>query len=357
MSRETAGQMSKQRVPGCGVSASAQGRAGPRHRPHQSVRWRLLALVAAALFALVGSASATSPEGGSVQLEPVISATLPILPRPGGSLYRGWDYLVARLVREGASEAELRQIYQDERMPFFGIVTFSVKPKESPAIYAPATSPARLALAREFLDQHRRTFAAAERELKVSRYVIAAILLVETHFGRNTGRELVINRLSRVASVGEPNNLLLNYQRLIRLDGSVTFQQVKDRARYLEKIFFPEILAVLELSRRYQLDPFALKGSIAGAFGLPQFLPTSFIRFGMDGNRNGVTSLFEPEDAIWSTGRFLSGSGWRDSGTAEEKRAVIWKYNRSEPYVDTILKIADLLSGAGSRPSIPPKTS
>jgi membrane-bound lytic murein transglycosylase B len=259
------------------------------------------------------------------------------------SAFRGWDYLVQKLRADGVNEETLRSIYADPRMPFFGQVRFGLKPRESKQMYAPLLKPEKLELGREFLKLHEESFAAAEKDLKVHRTVIAAILLVETHYGKNTGRELVINRLSRVASVREPTNLILNHRRHLKDDPSITFAQVDARAEYLERTFYPEVKALLQIIDEQKLDPFELKGSSAGAFGLPQFLPTSFQRFGYDGNKDGAISLFDPTDAIWSTANFLAQSGWKDSDTHENHREVIWKYNKSDPYIDTVLAIAKSL--------------
>lgn len=265
-----------------------------------------------------------------------------LTPLPPAS-FRGWDYLVQKLRADGVSEETLRSIYADPRMPFLGQVPFALKPRESTAMYSPLLSPHKLSLARDFLKLHAATFAQAEEALQVNRAVIAAILLVETHFGKNTGRELVINRLSRVASVREPTNLILNHRRLLKDDPTVTVSEVEARAEYLERTFYPEVKALLTIVAEQKIDPFELKGSSAGAFGLPQFLPTSFQRFGYDGDQDGAVSLFDPEDAIWSTANFLAQSGWNESDPHVKHREVIWKYNRSDAYVDTVLSLAKSL--------------
>lgn len=270
---------------------------------------------------------------------------------------RGWGYLVERLRRDGVAETTLQAIYADPRMPFLGHVPFAVAPRESKRIYAPLKRPEKIALARDFLATFASTFDEVENHFKVHRSVIAAILLVETHFGQNTGRHLVINRLSRVAAVGEPTNLLLNHRRLLKKDRAVTLDQVKARAEYLEQTFYPEVLALIRIIERDKIDPFSLHGSIAGAFGLPQFLPSSYLRYGFDGNRDGTVSLFDPHDAIWSVGHYLAGSGWRDDDSQTNHRAVIWKYNRSDPYIDTILSIAASLRTPPAKKGRPRKSA
>jgi membrane-bound lytic murein transglycosylase B len=56
-------------------------------------------------------------------------------------------------------------------------------------------------------------------------------------------------------------------------------------------------------------------------------------------------------DAAASCARYLAHHGWRDDLDADAKRAVIWQYNRSPVYVDTILALDRHLGGGQSRPS------
>jgi membrane-bound lytic murein transglycosylase B len=79
---------------------------------------------------------------------------------------------------------------------------------------------------------------------------------------------------------------------------------------------------------------------MAGAFGLPQFLPSAFLRFAVDGNRNGDISLYDEVDAIWSTSKYLGSFGYRDDISLKEKRAILWRYNKSDAYIDTILSVS-----------------
>lgn len=81
-----------------------------------------------------------------------------------------------------------------------------------------------------------------------------------------------------------------------------------------------------------------------GAFGWSQFLPSSLLRHGADGNGNGIVELDQPEDAITSVASYLRAHGWANAGSPHEKEAVIFHYNKSRPYVQTVLAIAARLS-------------
>ena len=276
-------------------------------------------------------------QGSTTRLSSKKELKSPALP------YRGWVYLAEKLRRVGVSESEIRSVYENSRMPEFSFVSFKLQPREHNAIYNGFRKESTLEIGRKFLEQHKKAFAEAEHVFKVNRYIIAAILLIETHAGQATGNELVINRLSRLASIAEPDNLAKNYENLSQDDASVSLHQVQQRAQYLEETFYPEVLALFELKRKQGVDILALRGSGAGAFGLPQFLPSSFLKFAVDANKDGKTSLFHSWDAIWSAANYLSHFGWQNNAPIAVKRNVLWKYNHSDAYIDAALDVADRL--------------
>ena len=255
--------------------------------------------------------------------------------------YRGWRFIVEKLQQRGVPHSRLEETFNDPRMPAFSLITFKLKPIEVADSYKHFRSAEKLKEGREFLARYASAFRETSARFDVTPAVITAILLVETHFGENTGKELVLNRLARVSSVGEPDTLWKNYERLNREDPSITIDQVRDRAAYLEDTFLPEVVALFTMTEREHIDIFSLRGSIAGAFGIPQFLPSSYLNYGADGNGDSSISLFNILDAIASTASFLHHYGWQAARTEEQRRAVVWNYNHSNAYVDTIFWLAN----------------
>jgi membrane-bound lytic murein transglycosylase B len=100
-----------------------------------------------------------------------------------------------------------------------------------------------------------------------------------------------------------------------------------------------ELCAFLNYCRQNGLDPLSIKGSWAGAFGFSQFLPSSILRSGADGNRDGCVDLFCYEDAVFSIGNYLQKAGFRMGNRASWSRAI-HSYNHSDPYVETVLTLA-----------------
>lgn len=280
------------------------------------------------------------PTTSTARLKP---SAMPVRPT---SRYRGWEYLVDRLRDNGMSERDLVAIYSDRRMPTRTFVPFSVKPREPSSMYEGFKRSHHHQLGRQFLDKHADEFEKMEHTLLVPREVVAAIIVVESGAGRNTGSHLLIYRLSRLATTNAPDNVRENYVLQKKRDHRIVFEDVRRRGRYLERTFLPEIPALVTIAKRNKVDVLSMKGSSAGAFGLPQFLPSAFLRFGMDGNKDGVISLHNEADAIWSAGNYLAGFGYRRDIPLQEKRSIIWRYNKSPSYIDAVLHLAERI---GSR--------
>lgn len=270
----------------------------------------------------------------------------PLLGNPN-SKYRGWDYLAGRLRAAGVAESDINAIYSDPRMPRFNFIPFKVKPKEPSTMYTSFNKDFFGQLGASFIDEYNYEFNTMERAYGVPREVVTAILVIETQLGKHTGNEIIVYRLSRLAAVLDPNNVQENYRRLKASDPSVTLEAVKARGRYLEETFLPEIPALIEISKRNHVNIFHILGSGAGAFGIPQFLPTAFMKYGIDGDGDGHVSLFNKTDALWSAGNYLAAFGYKRDLPLAERRKVIWEYNRSDAYIDTVLRLATRIRAYG----------
>ena len=274
------------------------------------------------------------------------STTYPLL-GDSHSKYRGWDYLAAQLRKAGVKDSDISAIYSSPEMPRFTFIPFKVKPKEPHSIYASFDRDSFAQLGASFIEEYDHEFDKMERTYDVPREVVTAILVIETQIGRHTGKEKIVHRLSRLAAVLDPNNVRENYRRLKADDPSVTLEDVKRRGKYLEETFLPEIPALIEISKRNQVNTFHILGSTAGAFGIPQFLPSAFIKYGVDGDGDGHVSLFNKVDALWSAGNYLSAFGYKAELPYAERRKVIWEYNRSDAYIDTVFRVASRIRNIG----------
>lgn len=275
----------------------------------------------------------------------VLSAVLPAFADD-----QGWNYLIEKLVADGVERQRVETAFRDPRVPSFIELEFSPRtPHESRATYRRFLRPATVAAAHRCRVRYAEEFEAAERAHGVSADVIAAIIFIESGCGRNTGSKIVLYRLARLAMANAPDNLQSNLERYTDGAGRIapdTAAQLRARAHYLEATFYPEVRALFAVADRMGVDPLDIRGSVSGAFGYPQFLPTSYLQFGADGNGDGLVSLYDSSDAAASCARYFAGHGWRPGLSTKERRAAVWQYNHSEAYVDTVLALAARISAA-----------
>jgi membrane-bound lytic murein transglycosylase B len=144
-------------------------------------------------------------------------------------------------------------------------------------------TPRRIDAGAQFWRTNATALERAARTYGVPPEIVVAIIGVETEYGRNTGAFRVLDALATLA---------FDYPR---------------RAEY----FRSELEQYLLYTRESRLDATALKGSYAGAIGIPQFMPGSIRRFGVDFDGDGRRDLRgSATDAIGSVANFLAAHGW-----------------------------------------------
>ncbi|HKI91442.1 MAG TPA: lytic murein transglycosylase [Gaiellaceae bacterium] len=77
--------------------------------------------------------------------------------------------------------------------------------------------------------------------------------------------------------------------------------------------------------------------SSAGAVGWMQFMPSTWLRWGVDANGDGIADPWNPQDAVYSAARYLAASG----GAADLTRAI-YAYNHADWYVGEVLGLASV---------------
>jgi membrane-bound lytic murein transglycosylase B len=135
-----------------------------------------------------------------------------------------------------------------------------------------------------FWQENRLALAKASALYGVPPEIIVAIIGVETEYGGNTGNFRVLEALATLA---------FHYPR---------------RADF----FRTELEQFLLLARENGMDPVNMRGSFAGAIGIPQFMPGSQRRYAVDFDGDQKIDLSSSvDDAIGSVGRFLEQHGWQ----------------------------------------------
>jgi membrane-bound lytic murein transglycosylase B len=140
---------------------------------------------------------------------------------------------------------------------------------------------------RAFVLEHAEALARASNQFGVPVEVIVGIIGVETFYGRNTGRFRVVDALATLA---------FDYP----------LEEGRDRSGY----FREQLGHFFIWCAKERCDPLSIKGSYAGAMGIPQFMPENIHRYGADTDGDGKIDLNNPVDAIGSVARFLAKHGW-----------------------------------------------
>jgi len=163
------------------------------------------------------------------------------------------------------------------------------KPKNWNAYSGRFIEPIRIGAGVRFWNENAETLARAEADYGVPAEIIVGIIGVETIYGRDTGRFRVLDVLATLAFAypEAPNR--------------------NDRMQF----FRDELAKTLILARQEHIDPFSLLGSFAGAVGMPQFMPSNILKYGVDYDGDGIVDLRgSPKDAIGSVANFLVQHGW-----------------------------------------------
>jgi lytic murein transglycosylase len=180
--------------------------------------------------------------------------------------------------------------------------------------------PQRVNRAKALLARHAALFNRVEQRFGVQREIVAAIWTLETDNGGDMGKLPVVRTLATLAH---------------------------DCRR--TELFQKELISALQIVQRGDLPLRDLIGAYAGEIGQTQFLPSSYIKYGVDFDGNGHVDLRRSiPDVLASTANLLKTAGWKagqpySEGTANFEAMREW--NRAVVYRKTIGYFADQLRG------------
>jgi membrane-bound lytic murein transglycosylase B len=233
---------------------------------------RFLALLLACALSGASAAPPAKQAAGPYAKRPEVKAFIHDMAQRHGFVERELVYMFSRVKRED-------QVLQSIRPPD--------KPRSWQEYRDIFLTEKRVSLGVEFWGANRALLERAQREFGVPAEYILAIVGIETFYGRNMGRWRVVDALTTLAFDYPP------------------------RSAY----FRDELEQYLLLARDLGFDVFSVRGSYAGAIGIPQFMPGSQRRFAVDFDHDGAVDLRRnPADAIGSVANFLKQHGWQAGG-------------------------------------------
>jgi membrane-bound lytic murein transglycosylase B len=250
--------------------------------------------------------------------------------------------LIHRLSQDGFDSEFLSNILMDGRaelIPSMMTIYLNLNSRETPELYVQFLTPESILLAKKFLRQNRKILNKMENKFGLEKEVVVAILLVESRFGENIGKYRVIPTLASMALMDSVENLQKNYQALKDTNPELSYECVESFAKRKAIWAYDELKCFLNIVRDEKIDPLEVYGSYAGALGMAQFIPSSYLAYALN-PKSLEDWLLSKEAAIFSIGNYLKSHGWKKKLTIEKKKQVLWYYNHSEPYVETIFQLA-----------------
>lgn len=256
--------------------------------------------------------------------------------------------VISELIKRGADTNFIYTILADSKTQFNErFVKINVTGYLTKTDYSHNYNRASVKSSNEFLQEYIEILTRCEDIYNVPKEIISAIIWIETKNGKILGNNHVASVFLSTALAEEQYFIELNIKAMnetFKGGDEERYQQeqkIKKRAGTKSNWALNELLALEKMTKISPVPITDLMGSWAGAFGIPQFLPSSYIKWAVDGNGDGIINLFIFEDAIYSVANYLKENGWGRS--RESQRAAVFLYNNSTDYVDAVFRLAQKL--------------
>jgi membrane-bound lytic murein transglycosylase B len=267
-----------------------------------------------------------------------------------------WSPLIDRLVSDGFDEPVIRGFFSRPEVKF-DPAPMSSKLEEliknqsskatadsggkSRAVYRGLLTEKNLARARGYLQEHRAILEKISAQYCVPKEIIVSILLVETRLGDFLGNKGAFNSLASMAFCIDLETIRPHLPKKLIHPKNEEF--AREVCRQKGEWAYSELKALILFARLNGYDLLTLPGSLYGAIGLCQFIPTSALIYGVDADQDGRIDLFVKADAFYSIANYLREHRWSCQMDRASQHKVIYAYNHSDVYANTILAVAEKL--------------
>lgn len=208
----------------------------------------------------------------------------------------------------------------------------------------------------EFIEKNKKAFLSVERRDHVPASVIAALLWIETKHGRLTGKYHVLSAFGHMVQttrkdvIKELTSLAIESEKSKNRPTKHLAKLLRKRAQYKSDWALEQLKALEKLHKKDKKMAEELLGSFAGAFGIPQFIPTSYWTYAKPLKTGKVADLYNPDDAISSVGNYLKKEGWNTKRKTRQMKALM-HYNNSQDYAESILALSEKITASQQQAS------
>jgi membrane-bound lytic murein transglycosylase B len=265
------------------------------------------------------------------------------------------DYAYQRMIDAGisksfASQARTQFLKQEltrpEREKIISLNIFGFLARGDYSLHYSKTAVKKT---RAFVQHYYKTLSLAEKRYHVSKETIASLIWVETKYGKYTGTYPLPYVYFSLLQADHPTVTQLILQELnsrkpAALQANPTYtdssldQKVIDRSIKKSAWALEQLKAIDGLLLKDQKHLLTTKGSFAGAFGFPQFIPTTYADYAVSYSQH-EPNLFSMRDTILSVAHYLNAKGW-DESKPQAMSDALFEYNRIRDYGDVVMKIA-----------------
>ncbi len=258
--------------------------------------------------------------------------------------------VIERLEKRGVTPAFVDMLMREPKVKFEeSFVKINVAGYLKKADYSHNYNEYSIKQNKEFLALNDSLLRVCEERMGVPKEVISSVMWVETKHGKYLGKYNVASAYLSLALAVQPENIQKNKDALRTDHADKTKkeleeldQKIEARAKKKSSWAVDQLVALEKMQAVSPVPVAELYGSWAGAFGLSQFLPSSYLSWAKDGNGDGKINLYEVSDALFSIANYLKVNGWGDSEKAQRK--AVYHYNNSNDYVDAVLTLAEKIT-------------
>ncbi|MEK2688337.1 lytic murein transglycosylase [Bdellovibrio sp. GT3] len=262
------------------------------------------------------------------------------------------DWLRQYMLRFGFSKSFTEESVTNYEPKSFGrVVSLNLLGFLTPSgAHLTELDPKAVRKAASFIKENSEAFKTAQQQFGVPAEVVSSLLWIETRHGEDTGSFHIVSVYLHLIQSRNPENLKILTQMALLKNKSVKkytrpelVALMKKRVESKSKWAEEQLIALAEVRKKKHLNLTELRGSYAGAFGLPQFIPSSYRDFSASLKPDATPNLSNPADAIMSVANYLKQSGWQ-AKNLEAQITALMKYNNSRDYANGILNISDKVS-------------